>query len=1035
MPARPDTVIPRVFTIPASRPFLPTLIRALADGCLVPDFPGSDPLALSTATVYLPTQRACRAAGELYLDTLGRDAAVLPRFVVLGDIDEDELAFSSTSGAASLELPSAIGALERRLLLARLIMQWARSPEVRGASGAPLVADNPSAALTLADKLARLIDDMITRQVSWHRLDELVPEQFDPYWQLSLRFLKIAREAWPQILAERGSIEAAERRDRLLAAEALRLTQAPRGPVIAAGSTGSMPATAALLIAIASLPNGALVLPGLDTDLDRASWECIGGRAEAPGHEAAQPAAGHPQFAMHMLLRRIGMDRELVVRLGERGRERARLVSEAFRPAATTELWTHRLEDGLIAEALTGVTAIEAANAQEEADAIAVVLREAIDDPDARVALVTADRALARRVAAALGRWNVNCEDSRGRSLDETPTGVFARFAAAAAFGGLAPVTLLALLKHPLFRLGAAAEDYAPAIAGLEGALLRGPAPRPGSSGLAHALAAFRRDRENLHRRDPRAGLTDAELDAAGALIERLASALAPLEKLGATPQNFGAIATRHREVVAAIGTDRTGSVPAFAGEDGAALAELFKEIAAREPADDLVLAPGEYPDLFRTVAAGHPIRSAPASDARVHILGPLEARLQSFDMLVVGGLVEGSWPPESHSDPWLSRPMRQELGLDLPERRIGLSAHDFAQCLGAQKVVLTRAAKLLGAPTVPSRFVQRLAAVAGKARWGEALARGTRYLKLARALDRADRVSVAAPAPKPPRAARPTYITVTDVEHWLRDPYTIYAKHVLRLTPLDPVNTPPGARDRGNLIHNAIGDFTQAFAEALPPNALEELLRIGRERFQPLEDFPEARAFWWPRFLRTASWFISWDAARRAGLAQSRAEIRGEITIPIGERSFRLGCRADRIDQLTNGRYAIVDYKTGEVRSEKQVRTGLAPQLTLEAAILRNGGFRDIPDGGSVAELTYVQLKGGEPAGEEKTIDFTEGTPDSQADRALRCFTTLVTRFEREDQPFRSLVHPMWKARYGDYDHLARVKEWSFADADPNGS
>ncbi|HXN43038.1 MAG TPA: double-strand break repair protein AddB, partial [Xanthobacteraceae bacterium] len=423
-------MIPRVFTIPASLAFLPTLIRALADGTLVPEFPGPDPLALSAATVYLPTRRACRVAGELFLEALGRDVAVLPRFLALGDIDEDEFAFSAASGAASLELPSAMGALERRLLLARLIGQWARSPELHGARGTPLVAGNPAAALTLADELARLIDDMTTRQVPWHRLDELVPERFDPYWQLSLRFLQIARDAWPAILAERGLIEAAERRDRLLAAEALRLAEAPTGPVIAAGSTGSMPATAALLTAIAALPNGALVLPGLDTDLDRKSWECIGGRDEAPAHEAAAPAAGHPQFAMHMLLRRIGMDREMVVSLGEPGEPRPRLVSEAFRPAPTTELWTHRLDDRLLGEALAGVAVIEAANAEEEANAIAVALREAIEPEGTRVALVTADRALARRVAAALGRWNVAYEDSRGSSLAETHAGVFARLAA-----------------------------------------------------------------------------------------------------------------------------------------------------------------------------------------------------------------------------------------------------------------------------------------------------------------------------------------------------------------------------------------------------------------------------------------------------------------------------------------------------------------------------------------------------------------------------------------------------------------------------
>src|SRR2546421_4841244 len=298
-----DALIPRVFTIPASLPFLPTLLRALADGALVPEFPGPDPLALSTATIYLPTHRACRAAGELSLEALRRDAAVLPRFVALGDVDEDEFAFSEASAAASLDLPPAMARLERRLLLARLIAQWAGSTELHGARGAPLVAANPAAALMLADELARLIDDMTTRQVPWDRLDELVPERFDPYWQLSLRFLKIAREAWPAILAERGRIEAADRRDRLLVSEAWRLGDYRIGPVIAAGSTGSMPATAALLTAIAALPNGALVLPGLDTELDRKSWDCIAGRTEGIDQEAAGPAAGHPQFAMHMLLR------------------------------------------------------------------------------------------------------------------------------------------------------------------------------------------------------------------------------------------------------------------------------------------------------------------------------------------------------------------------------------------------------------------------------------------------------------------------------------------------------------------------------------------------------------------------------------------------------------------------------------------------------------------------------------------------------------------------------------------------------------
>jgi ATP-dependent helicase/nuclease subunit B len=392
----------------------------------------------------------------------------------------------------------------------------------------------------------------------------------------------------------------------------------------------------------------------------------------------------------------------------------------------------------------------------------------------------------------------------------------------------------------------------------------------------------------------------------------------------------------------------------------------------------------------------------------------------------VLGGLVEGTWPPESRSDAWLSRPMRLKLGLDLPERRIGLSAHDFAQLLGAREVVLTHAAKLAGAPTVPSRFLQRLAAVAGE-HWKDVRHRGENYLAWARALDRPSKITPEPqPAPKPPRAVRPQGLSVTDIENWLRDPYTIYAKHILRLTPLDPVDMSPGAAERGTMIHAAIGEFTQNFAEKLPADPAAEIIALGRTHFATLEDFPEARAFWWPRFLRIARWFADWERARRPAIAQISAEIRGAIDIPLGDATFKLSGIADRIERNADGRYVILDYKTGSARTEKQVRTGLAPQLTLEAAILRQGGFKEIPKDCSVAQIGYVLLKGGARPGEPKLIDFTEGTADTQADRALAKLTGLAARFADESTPYRSLVHPMWTTHYGDYDHLARVKEWS---------
>jgi ATP-dependent helicase/nuclease subunit B len=1033
---------PRVFTIPPSAPFLPTLIEALTSGQLGVAV-GGDPLALASATLYLPTRRACRLARDAFLDVLKSDAAILPRIVPIGDIDEDEIAFAQAASgdiaAQALALPPALGGLERRLLLARLVTKWATSSDLHGAGGTPLVAQTPAAACALADDLARLIDDMTTRGVPWDRLDDLVPEKFDDYWRLTLKFLHIARDAWPALLVEKGLMEPAARRDALIKAEAARLARKTDGPVIAAGSTGSIPVTAELIATIARLPHGAVVLPGLDTELDDRSWRLIAGDAPRPqrasqawdGATAAAP--GHPQFAMHALLSRIGIARDAVTPLARPcGRER--LVSEALRPAAATDLWRHSTADPAFeahAEAaLRTMTVIEAATPEDEALAIAVMLREAVHEGKT-AALITPDRALGRRVLAALARWNIAAEDSGGVALADTPAGVFARLAAAAALDGTPPVTLLALLKHPLLDLGVRAQEQA--VATIERAILRGPRPRPGTVGLAHALASLRGQVEkfrrgepvDLHRSDPRLELTDADLSGAADLIDRLAAALAPLEMLGNGPHPLSEIASRHHDVMVALaGKDekQIGSGPS----DSEKLAQALDELAASDAAAQFSVAKADYVELLSAALAGRVVRGPPRPGLRVRVLGPLEARLTVSDRVVLGGLVEGTWPPESNSDAWLSRPMRLDLGLDLPERRIGLSAHDFAQLLGAAEVVLSHAAKVGGTPTVPSRFIQRLAAIAGT-RWTSAVARGDRYVAWSRELDRPDGFAPAPrPAPTPPRAARPTSLSVTEIEDWLRDPYTIYARRVLRLRSLDAVDTAPGAAERGSIIHAAIGDFTAAFADELPPDPAGKLIALGEPHFAALDDFPEARAFWWPRFVRIAHWFARWEAKRRAALAGIFAEVEGKIVIPLDDGTFTLRCVADRIERCRDGRYVILDYKTGTARSANQVQAGLAPQLTLEAAILRGGGFPGVPAGASVAEIVYVLLKGGEPAGDCKSVGFKDSTPDLQADRALQKLSEIARRFADDKEPYRSLVHPMWSTYYGDYDHLARVKEWS---------
>jgi ATP-dependent helicase/nuclease subunit B len=1042
--------IMHVFSVSPSAPFLRTTIAALVDGELVDGFaPRRAPERLADATLYLPTRRAGRMAREIFLDVLGTDAALLPRIVALGDLDEDELAFAqAAAGLAELEIPPALEGLPRRLLLAQLIASWAKRLRPEDPAQAPLVIGGPASALALADDLARLIDDMATRGVDWAALDTLVPDAFDRYWSLTLDFLKIAGQAWPDYLKETDRIEPAARRDLLIAAEAQRLAAHRGGPVIAAGSTGSMPATAKLLTAIAGLPHGAVVLPGLDTELDDAAWELIGGARDKHGKAVTPPSPNHPQYAMHGLLARIGIERRDVVPLGKPLRHgREVLASEAMRPSPATASWHDRLKDAeidrLISEGVDGLTLIEAPNSEIEALAIAVVLREAREQ-DKTAALVTPDRALARRVVAALGRWHLAVDDSGGDSLMDTAAGIFARLAVETALQDCEPATLLALLKHPLLRLGRAPHGWRSAIETLELALLRGTRPPAGSHGLAKEFAIFRaeltkfkrNETSALHASEPRTRLSEPSLDEAQALIAQLQAALAPLEKAGADPLDLCDFARRHRATLIALSRDDDGIAQAFEGPQGAALLTAFDDLAAVEPSSGVMVGVRDYGEVFETAFADRVVRRPELADAPIRIYGPLEARLTQQDRVVLGGLVEGVWPPAPRIDPWLSRPMRHELGLDLPERRIGLSAHDFAQLLGTDEVIITHAGKVGGAPAVASRFLHRLEAVAGEGRWTAMKARGQSFLDYAHELDRPAVVTpIAQPAPKPPRAARPLKLAVTAIEDWLRDPYSIYAKYILKLSPLDPVDAPLSGADRGSAIHAALGTFTERFSDALPDDPAQALREIGEQAFAPLMDHPEARALWWPRFIRIAAWFATWEQERRSGLVRVRAERRGTIIIPLGgDRQFELSARADRIEQRSDGAFAILDYKTGSPPSNKQVRMGLSPQLTLEAAILREGGFKDIAAGSSVNELVYVKLSGNTPPGEERVLELKierkdePQHPDDAADEARAKLEGLIRRFENEDEPYRSLVLSMWSQRYGTYDDLARIKEWSAA-------
>jgi ATP-dependent helicase/nuclease subunit B len=948
-----------------------SFVDALALGLM--ERAGPDPLALSAMTVLLPTRRACRALREAFLRQGEGKPMLLPRMMPLGDPDEDELAFAEQHG---LDLPPAISPLRRQLLLARLIVAKEDASWDQAAR--------------LAAELARFLDQTQTEGLDLGGLAALGGE-YAGHWQATLDFLSILGETWPLALKEEGRIDPAERRNLLIQAQAARWRRdQPPGPVVAAGSTGSIPATADLLAAIAGLPQGAVVLPGLDRLLDAEAWNAL--------------EESHPQFGMKALLAKLGVEREQVQdwpgndRDRPLGKSRLKLISEAFRPAGSTEAW--RKLGGQLDHALLGVELIEAPGPREEAMAIALLLREALERPGATAALVTPDRGLARRVASELGRWKIAIDDSAGQPLSETPPGVFLRLAADAIAQDCAPIPLLALLKHPLAALGEAPGAFRARVRHLEIDKLRGPRPAPGLGPL----------------KGPD-------------WVERLDRAARPLaDLLGSPAASLAGLLAAHIALAEALAAsqDETGAQRLWQGEAGESASGFVADLA--EAARDLPPMPGRaYPALLDALMEGIAVRPSWGRHPRLHIWGPLEARLQQADLLVLGGLNEGSWPEPPPPDPWMSRPMRGQFGLPSPERKLGLAAHDVAQALAAPRVVMTRATRSGGAQTVASRWLMRLEAVlqaAGQLDETKAHPAWNYRTPLlwADMLDQSPRLPPARPpAPTPPLAARPRELAVTQIETLIRDPYALYAKKVLRLAKLDPVDADPGAAEYGSLVHKALERYLVAWPDHPPLDPLAVLLACGREVFAASLDRPGVWAFWWPRFERAALWIAERESERRPLIRTCLSEVKGSHVFQAPQGPFTVTARADRIDLLKTGGIAIIDYKTGAPPSAKEVEAGFAPQLPLEAAIALSGGFAEAGQPERV-ELLYWRLKGSGEGGQEISLG-----PDAAklAEASLAGLMSLAAYYDRADTPYAARPHPGMDPKGDEYDHLERIRDW----------
>lgn len=976
---------PQVYSIAAHRGFADALVAGL-----VPRY-AEEHFGLARLTLLLPSTRAKRTMTEAFVrhaGETGNAGLLMPRMVLVGDLDMDEALgplFDSLGAGASI--PPAADPTRRWLRLAALIRQ------VRGDA-----APKGAALLKLAWETGQVMDRLLVEEIAPEdllsdRVLDLVGDLSD-HWRDNLHLFATVQRMWLAELEERGERDAAARRNMLFREAARRLQEAPPAtPFVAAGVTSAAPALARLLRTVAQLPQGAVVLPDLDLSMDDAVWDELGSAGDTSGKTpfSRGDALTHPQYHLKLLLNRMGVARGEVQQwhragIGKGPPERTHAISSLFLPPQASKAW---VKLPAARRRMAGVRLIETANPEEEAQAIALLVREALEQPQKRVAVVTPDRGLARRVVQHLRRWRIEADDSAGRPLGETAAGRVLLLLAEVAAEPAAPVPLMALLEHPLVAAGEGRAAWLRAARRFE-LQLRGPRKAPGLAPL-RPLAA-------------KAGVEP--------WWQEVESRLAPLLEPGASAE----LAT-WLDLLAAAGEALCGEA-LWAREDGRALSAFVEDLRLHARENAMPLEAEDLPYVLRDAMDRVAVRPPYGGHPRVAIYGLLEARMTRADLVICAGLNEGTWPPRPATDPLLAPGVLRALGVPGADFRIGLSAHDLAGALGAPEVVLTRARRDLSGPAIASRFLLRVRALLGE----DLVQRheDQAVVALARALDDPPPVPPASrPRPCPAAELRRQDISVTALDRLRSDPYQYYASRLLRLAELDHLDAEPSAAWQGELAHKILEDWHKGKGE---------LAYLADRHLRAMDAHPLMRALWRPRLLAALEWVrgkIESDPHRRP----IAIEQWGEMT----ERGIRIFGKADRIDQLADGTLAIVDYKTGGPPSGKQVENGYALQLGTLGLIAQAGGFAGVS--GQPTRFEYWSL------GKAKAKDHPTGfgyistplldegkrsgiAPEDFLPKAREFLNDALDRWILGEEPFTARLNPDAPG-YDTYDQLMRLGEW----------
>ncbi|WP_371397029.1 double-strand break repair protein AddB [Fretibacter rubidus] len=1015
-----------VFTMPSGVDFLGSLAAGLR---------AQYGEGLSDALILLPTRRAVRALGDAFVDLAredGKGVTLLPRMRPLADIDPDEPPFEI--GDLAARVPREISGMQRRFDMAKIVTAYHHK-----ISSLPIT---PAGTLAMADQLLMILDDADMEEVDLSKTGALtdIAKMATEHYQNAAELFKIISDYWPKYLAEQNAIGPMARRVALLNALTELWSETPPDyPVIIAGSTGTLGATARLMGCVARLADSQIILPGLDVNLRTAAWDAIG--------------AEHPQNALKNLLSVIGIDRadvrDFTPLIGLTGSlsGRRRVISEALVPVPETNDWPTQInivrheKEGYdpFEVAFKGLSLIEAETDDEEAMSIALIMRETLEAPDATAALVTPDPALARRVKAKLRRWDVNVDYSQGEPLEETQMGAYLAGLMRVIIDPENPVHLAFIAKHPLSAMGWDGGRLSQAWRRIERKALRGPRRS------IKNIDAMRFDKNHYGRDifddDDRAAIDD--LIAFDNVIKQTIDALSGPCHADVWARNLTTLA----ETLATT-DDTPGMARLWLGEAGEKAALLLTQLIEHGgllPAMDA----GHFADVFGNLMRGQVVRPRYGTHPRLQILGPLEARMLWADTVVLGGLNEGIWPVAPTVEPFLSRSMRRALGLSLPERRYGLSAHDFAELASNPKVILTRSKRTDSGPAVASRWLWRLQTLARGAHMnadGMDMSRDMfkpdqDYLGWARAVDAVDAQAVSAierPEPAPPLDARwpkGRQISVTRLTTLIRDPYAHYARTILGLEPLDNLDSGLDARVLGTSIHGVLEDFSKRFGDTVPDDAREILAGDLAASLSAL-NVPDATVYAErPRLERIAGKYLDWFSKSRAdGWHTAGLEVSGKMSVSAKGGEFQATAIADRID-YRSGQYRLVDYKTGKPPSTNVIKAGFDAQLPLQVVMIDQDGFKDMH--GTVGDMSYLSLQGfnDDPPFHSLQTGRSVWSPEDYAQAAEEALQKLIDYFDTDGSIYHAQPRIQYENIYGDYDHLSRRAEWAKAgDNDTNG-